>query len=89
MKFLFGCLTCGVERAFVHVRRPFVQQTEGLRHVVGRSHGGASQSTRLLHETESVVRAHHLPADPPQTPAREEVTRSDTIVGCSTFPASY
>lgn len=44
-----ACLTCCIERTFVHMMRPFLQQTEGLRHVVCRSDSDARLPPRLLH----------------------------------------
>lgn len=65
-------LTCCVQGAFVNVRRPLVQQTKGLCYVVCRSHNLPGESTRLLQETESVVRAHHFFTDSSQAPEGEE-----------------
>lgn len=71
----FGRLTCGVERAFVSVVRPLLQQAEGLSHVIGRPDGGACVAARLLQEAEGIVGAHHLPAHPFKTPGRRKQVR--------------
>lgn len=65
-------LTCCVEWAFVHMMHPLVQQTEGLLHIVCRSHSWACYTTRLLQETKSIVRTDHLLADSSKTPGREK-----------------
>lgn len=71
----FGRLTCGVERAFVGVVRPLLQQAEGLSHVICRPDGCAGVAAGLLQEAEDVVGAHHLPAHPLKTPGRRKEQR--------------
>lgn len=72
------CLTCGVEGAFASVMRPLLHQAEGLPHVVCGPHGRARVTARLLQETKSIVRAHHLLTHPSQTPGggRREVSEA-------------
>lgn len=64
---------------------PLVQQTEGLCHVVCRSHRCACVATRLLHETKSIVRPHHLLADSPETPGGEKVIQLNNEVQIVVF----
>lgn len=71
----FGRLTCGVERAFVSVVRPLLQQAEGLSHVICRPDGCARVAARLLQQAEDIVGIHHLPAHPFQTPGRRKEQR--------------
>lgn len=71
----FRRLTCGVERAFVSVVRPLLQQAEGLSHVICRSDGRARVAARLLQEAEGIVGSHHLPAHPFKTPGRRKEQR--------------
>lgn len=71
----FGRLTCGVERAFVSVVRPLLQQAEGLSHVIRGPDGRARVTSRLLQEAEGIVGTHHLPAHPFQTPGSREEQR--------------
>lgn len=80
----------------VHMVHPLAQQAEGLFHVVCRSHSIACVSTRLLQETKSILRGHHLPADSTQTPGGETITQFNSQVtncgpsaGSLTFSNSY
>lgn len=85
-----ACLTCCIEWAFVHMVSSLVQQPQGLRHVICRSHGWAGVATGLLEETKSIVRAHHVLADPPQTPAGQRVRVEQWSLKCfGDFGASY
>ena len=55
----------------MHAVDAVVQQAQGLVHVVGRAHGRAGVSTRLLHEAQDVRRRDDLSANPAQTPGGE------------------
>ena len=55
----------------MHAVDAVVQQAQGLVHVVGRAHGRAGGSTRLLHEAQDVRRRDDLSANPAQTPGGE------------------
>lgn len=63
-----ACLTCCIEWALVHMMHFLLHKTDGLRHVVRRSHRRACVTSGLLQETKSIVRTHHIPADSSQTP---------------------
>lgn len=75
----------------MHMVHLLTQQAEGLFHVVCRSHSIACVSTRLLQETKSISRGHHIPADSTQAPGRDTVTQLNMQVpNCGvTFSNNY
>ena len=70
-------LTCGIERAFVHAVNALVQQAHRLVHIVGRAHGRAGGSARLLHETQDVPWRDNLSTNSIQTPGRERTGKGE------------
>ena len=55
----------------MHAVDALVQQAQRLVHVVGRAHGRAGVSTRLLHEAQDVRWRDDVSTNSSQTPARE------------------
>lgn len=73
-----GVSTCRVDRALVNgvvLKRPLLQQLDGLVHVLRRTHGAAREADRLFEEPQDVGRTHRVPPHAREAPVNRKRNR--------------